>query len=751
MVLRAKPFTYPVQSTATTSTASLNGFAKLALRPRTRAHGDQATVEIHPLRESDAFIVSIQPPKVPECGLQRASCDIVLVIDVSGSMSAAAPLPEATGDNDKEAAGLSVLDLVKHAARTILETLGPRDRLGIVTFSDDATVVQELTFMSPSEKKRARQRIESLRDESSTNLWAGIRSGLELFSSTALVDNVQGLYVLTDGMPNHMCPKQGYVNKLGPMLKEAARKRTSVPTIHTFGFGYQIRSDLMQSIAEVGKGSYAFIPDAGMIGTAFVHSVANLYTTAGISASLEIQLSGDITLESTGGMLLERGEHGYLVELGNIQFGQSRDLVFLCRPSTQEDIEITAMLNYRVAEGFARDFQARALFSDRTGLPQNLIVYHMHRAQICEFLSTLFPLKQNGEHMAISGNEALTDAHNRLDGIVKAIQSSPFRTTLAVNSLLDDLVGDEPHGQISKALLSTKDKHYWQKWGRHYLPSLLHAHQRQMCNTFKDPGPLLYGKDSPLFVQCRTELDAAFDSLPAPKPSRAPRVVYTYDAKGRVSGSRTVAYKQVSMASYNSSSAPCFEGNCLVKMSDGETKPIRCLRPGMLVWTPVGARAIAAILRTRIRGQKQKLCRVGELLVTPWHPIKHDEKWVFPSQVATRSVSSKGSVYSILLTPFPSPHGHAVEIGGQLCVTLGHGLVSQSQRKDDVRAHPFFGSYRRVAVAALRLPMDKNQHLRCGGLVRTAKTGLACGFAKPVASRRVVEGLGKTLRVRCLV
>jgi Mg-chelatase subunit ChlD len=157
MVLRAKSINNHTPSTTTTGTNSLNEFAAdftmvenpagLALRPRQRPHGDQAILEIHPLRESDAFIVSVHPPKVPQYGLQRASCDIVLVIDVSGSMAAAAPLPEATDDKDEEAAGLSVLDLVKHAARTILETLGPGDRLGIVTFSDDATV----SLSSPTE------------------------------------------------------------------------------------------------------------------------------------------------------------------------------------------------------------------------------------------------------------------------------------------------------------------------------------------------------------------------------------------------------------------------------------------------------------------------------------------------------------------------------------------------------------------------------------------------------------------------
>lgn len=53
------------------------------------------------------------------------------------------------------------------------------------------------------------------------------------------------------------CPPQGYVPKLRTYEFRAS--------IHTFGFGYSIRSGLLKSIAEVGEGNYAFIPDAGMI------------------------------------------------------------------------------------------------------------------------------------------------------------------------------------------------------------------------------------------------------------------------------------------------------------------------------------------------------------------------------------------------------------------------------------------------------------------------------------------------------
>jgi hypothetical protein len=125
---------------------------ELALRPRHQPPaGNRAGLEVHPVPGNNAFIVSVLPPEVPIYGVKRATCDIVLVIDVSGSMSAAAPMPDVPEGTDREAAGLSVLDLVKHAARTILETLQSGDRLGIVTFSDDATVSSKFsTFLELS-------------------------------------------------------------------------------------------------------------------------------------------------------------------------------------------------------------------------------------------------------------------------------------------------------------------------------------------------------------------------------------------------------------------------------------------------------------------------------------------------------------------------------------------------------------------------------------------------------------------------
>ncbi|KAJ7209131.1 hypothetical protein GGX14DRAFT_453190, partial [Mycena pura] len=87
-------------------------------------------------------LISLVPPTTPvpqgeKQDGKRAPVDLCLVLDVSGSMSALAPAP---GEQESESTGLTVLDVVKHATRTIVESLDDNDRVSIVTFSYSAAV-----------------------------------------------------------------------------------------------------------------------------------------------------------------------------------------------------------------------------------------------------------------------------------------------------------------------------------------------------------------------------------------------------------------------------------------------------------------------------------------------------------------------------------------------------------------------------------------------------------------------------------
>ncbi|KGQ01713.1 hypothetical protein PAAG_11560 [Paracoccidioides lutzii Pb01] len=674
---------------------------------------DEVGVQLHPLSDKNSLILSIHPPLHPEKDIRHVPCDIVLCIDVSGSMQLSAPLPTTDESGKREETGLSVLDLTKHAARTIIETLNENDRLGVVTFSNDAEVAYKISHMDDTNKKAALEAVEALQPLASTNLWHGLKLGLSVLGKVDLrPQNVQALYVLTDGQPNHMCPRQGYVPKLRPILE---RQKDRLPLIHTFGFGYDIRSGLLQSIAEVGGGTYSFIPDAGMIGTVFVHAIANLYTTFATQARVLLRTSGSAELVqdegSKTGLLLDEmsaKDGDIIVTVGNLQYGQSRDLVLRIKNVTGNASAAQATLTYNFQGSVKSVISNEQLLSQYKSLPAHVSSYHLSRARICTFLRSIYPLRQDYEYMYLDAN-GLEKARAELDIVIKETKKLGY-TDIANASLVRDLAGEDPEGQISLAI---SERSHYEKWGKHYLLSLLNAHTRQICNSFKDPGPLEYGKDSPFFCRCRQELDEFFDNLPAPKPSIVRR-----RADGTVK-----AYPVYSMSRYNTRNNPCFAGHCRIRLPEANSSlPIRNLRPGTKVWTPVGPRRVKTVVATTVKNMT--LCKIGSLLITPWHPIQVERGWVFPSNVSNHNTPFTGTVYSVLLDPSPNSDAHAIMVGNHVCVSLGHGVLSGS----DVRAHAFFGSYSNVVRSLASLSRDTNGRLRCSGMKRNSLTGLACGF-----------------------
>lgn len=717
----------------------------------------------------------MSPPVAPaDEKLSHVPCDIALVIDVSGSMNAEAPMPRDPDEPDDkpnsphEKTGLSVLDLVKHSCRTILSSMDERDRLAIIKFSNRATVLQDLTFTTDANKKAVLENIEKMRPEGSTNLWHALKDGIKVFQDAEHVGNVPAIMVLTDGKPNHMCPAEGYI----PALRQMG---TIVPSIHTFGFGYSLRSGLLKSIAEFGGGNYAFIPDAGMIGTTFVHAVAHLQSTFAMDANLHLTCTDHVTLEETMGSYVKQQGHPdrlvggrlqYTIPLGNIQYGQSRDIYLRWKSNLENHNELAppylnATLEYRLSTATRLEHKAGCRLLDLSGsLTKEEIAYHTSRSQLCTFLAGLCPIDERGEHHIDCGmvkHYGLTEAPGlkpKQQALVQLINSLPaaqYPNDARCRSLMQDLNGGPPFGQISIALSSQKN---FDRWGQHYLTSLHGAHARQLCNNFKDPGPLQYGTASPLFRKCRDALNEAFNDLPPPTPSLGspwpgpgrPRQPDTYgcSASDPLYRMRGRPYPELSMASYNMPTDPCFAGQTMVELASGKRIRMRNLRKEMSVLTPMGARRVAAVLATPVKGKW--LVDIEGVLVTPWHPVSlpttdAGHGWQFPrlmvkpEDTATQMIQYTGCIYSVLLQPDDNVDAHAILLGASSKrsawdatpfwgVTLGHGMVVGA----DVRAHEFFGNYTLVLRSLLGLRVRNDGCLLTGGVVRSETTGLVCGF-----------------------
>ncbi|XWW92834.1 hypothetical protein V2A60_000761 [Cordyceps javanica] len=180
----------------------------------------------------------------------------------------------------------------------------------------------------------------------------------------------------------------------------------------------------------------------------------------------------------------------------------------------------------------------------------------------------------------------------------------------------------------------------------------------------------------------------------------------------------------------------CFAHGTPVALESGSTVEIQDLRSGSTVQTLAGPRLVVGLLRNYV--ENDVLCRLGDVLVTAWHPVSFDGVlWYFPVHLTVDPIMYTGDVYSILLEADGSPFAHTVLVAGLWAATLGHGITHLTttgggggeggEGVDDVRAHPFFGDYVLVCekIAVLRPVNGAYQYY---GVTRDQRTGLVNGF-----------------------
>lgn len=434
---------------------------------------EPANLSIHPSPTHDSVIVRVQPPEGPNAPQpDHIPCDIVLVIDISWSMDNKAVLKTngEDGELSSESFGFSILDITKHAARTILSTLNERDRLGIVTFSNTARIVQKLLPMNAHNKEQAELKINGLKTSGFTNLWDGITTGIGLFDGQVDMARVPAIMILTDGRPNEGSPAKGFVVKLRETYEALPA------TIHTFGFGYSLESGLLKSIAEAGSGNFAFIPDSGMIGTVFIHAVAQLQSTFATRGTLELTTSKGIRLRTTTGTTIdwrkyeEVNDRPISINLGNLQYGQSRDIYLeIINQSDSEATSgaaegpptVTAELVYSQMTAEEHHIHREENVLELSTLPEPEVAYHKSRSMMCNFFHSLFPLQGNDEYETAKHDpQRHQEAFQWLLGHIPAKDYNDKKN----RSLMQDL-----NGQVCLALCR---QDYFKSWGCHYFFSL---------------------------------------------------------------------------------------------------------------------------------------------------------------------------------------------------------------------------------------------------------------------------------------
>ena len=631
---------------------------------------DTKIIKINSLSYDNTGVVTITPPEISS----QAQVNLVLVIDVSGSMSTEMPNPEGKTD------GFTRLDITKHAAKTILHGLTfDVDTITIITFTDVAKIVFEPGVITSANLEKILKIINGLEPSNNTELWKGIEAALDVVKKTDCPNNiVKKIIVLTDGEPsdgNHLAKLKQYGD-----IK---------CTLDIFGFTYQLQSKLLFDIAKLGNGNFGFIPDAGFVGTAFVNNLSNTLVTTGTDLFLTIEGPVESIIGYKTNSVVR--QNNITVNIGSIR-DCPRHIGFVIKPGCdKKPIKISLSCNQL---GFGKIEEITTVnkpidISDPLYPDLLLEIYHN------ELIQFIIESIHNIQFLPCE------NIIKSLDALASKFGTSILGKNEKLIGFLADLVG-----QIKIALSSKKE---YERWGKHYLLALLDAHVNEICTNFKDPGLQLYGGGQ-LWSEIRDKLDTMYSTLPAPKPSK---FVATATRQAPVQ----------TMASYNNYDDPCFGGSSLILTADGKYIRVDQVKKGTQLMLPNGEIAvIQCVVKTECKENRSSLVELGGgLLITPYHPIKIIDKkgiseWAFPCTIEEIKVVECDFIYSFVLDI-----GHIVLINGIECVTLGHSFNDNSVIK-----HSYFGSQRIIEdLKQFKNSWDNGLiQLESGAMVRNHATGL---------------------------
>ena len=134
--------------------------------------------------------------------------------------------------------------------------------------------------------------------------------------------------------------------------------------------------------------------------------------------------------------------------------------------------------------------------------------------------------------------------------------------------------------------------------------------------------------------------------------------------------------------SYLNRNGGCFHGSCKVLMGDGSYKKVKHIVRGDTVMTfDRKCVKVMGIMITKFPEGKTKLVKIGDLLITPFHPILFDNNWYFPKDIIKPMPYECTEVYT-----FAVESNHIILVNSVPCVCLGHNF------KGPIIEHNFFGT-----------------------------------------------------------
>ena len=196
---------------------------------------------------------------IKESDFQRKKLNLVVVLDVSGSMSSMFSsyyydrfyknISDSESEDDKK----TKMEIANESVNILIDQLKPDDRFGIVLFNRAAQVLKQIEQVSKTDINRTKKLISTITANGGTNLEAGYNEAIKLLEKYKNSDKSEyenRIILITDAMPNIGSTS---TEDIPPHIKNDADKGIYITFI---GVGVDFNTKVIEEISDVKGANY---------------------------------------------------------------------------------------------------------------------------------------------------------------------------------------------------------------------------------------------------------------------------------------------------------------------------------------------------------------------------------------------------------------------------------------------------------------------------------------------------------------